>query len=343
MLQIGGGLTVFGIAALAEDSFDPEKFDVTPLDQLEEVEVEADGLEYFTIQQARVVHDLTARIYPSDDNGPGAPEAGVVYFIDRQLNSAWGHGEHWYMEGPFAGKDPTPPFQPDEEEPADEDDDSPVPWAETTPAQTQGWQYPLAPNEAYDQGIAAIEDYVGAEYDADSFTGLDGNQQDEVVSALQDNDLGTFDDLAIDGTGFFLLVRQNTMEGMFCDPMWGGNREMIGWRLKGFPGTPGALGSYRGALQEGEYIELEEGDFRKLADDVASLDLGDDNEEPAGEHGGGHPNVQPLEELEASEASHGDHGHSHAKEAAEADYPKIVDPEAARGDADGVSDDGGDS
>ncbi|WP_339104156.1 gluconate 2-dehydrogenase subunit 3 family protein [Haloterrigena salinisoli] len=313
-MQIGG-LAVFGMAGTAE-AFDPEKFDVAPLESVQEVEVEEQGLEYFTIQQARVVHDLTARIYPSDENGPGAPEAGVVYFIDRQMNSAWGRGERWYMQAPFAGKNPTQPFQDDAQRPEDVEADVEVPWAETNPSETQGWQYALTPNEAYDQGIAAIEDYVAAEADdAESFTELDEDQQDAVVSALEAGEVATFDDTDIDPDGFFLLVRQNTLEGMFSDPMYGGNREMIGWRLKGFPGTPGALGSYRGLLQEGEYIELGEDDFRKLADDVESLGIGDENQEPA--------NDQSEE------------GHAHVHDAAEADYPNVVDEAAARGDADG--------
>ncbi|WP_049926369.1 gluconate 2-dehydrogenase subunit 3 family protein [Halopiger goleimassiliensis] len=316
MMRLGGGLAVFGIAAPAEGSFDAADFDVASVQELEEVEVEEQGLEYFTIQQARVVHDLTARIYPSDENGPGAPEAGVVYFIDGQLNSAWGRGERWYMQGPFAGENPTDPFEDDPEEPEDIASDVEVPWAEANPSETQGWQYPLAPNEAYDRGIYAIEQHVQAEYDEDSFADLDADQQEEIVAALEDDDVPAFEDVRMDAHGFFLLVRQNTLEGMFSDPMYGGNREMIGWRLKGFPGTPGALGSYRQLIEDEEdleYIELEEGDYRKLADDVASLGIDDDNPEPAGDHGEGHP---------------------HVHDAAEADYPNVVDEDAARGATD---------
>ena len=37
-------------------------------------------------------------------------------------------------------------------------------------------------------------------------------------------------------TYFFRLLRQHTIEGMFCDPMHGGNADMIGWQLIGYPG-----------------------------------------------------------------------------------------------------------
>jgi gluconate 2-dehydrogenase gamma chain len=40
-----------------------------------------------------------------------------------------------------------------------------------------------------------------------------------------------------DGKSFFDLVLQNTMEGFFADPVYGGNRDMVGWKMIGFPGT----------------------------------------------------------------------------------------------------------
>jgi gluconate 2-dehydrogenase gamma chain len=36
---------------------------------------------------------------------------------------------------------------------------------------------------------------------------------------------------------FFAVVREHTIQGMFCDPQYGGNRDMVGWRLVGFPGA----------------------------------------------------------------------------------------------------------
>src|SRR3989475_13156850 len=39
-----------------------------------------------------------------------------------------------------------------------------------------------------------------------------------------------------EGTLFFSMLRCHTVEGMFCDPMHGGNIDMVGWQLIGFPG-----------------------------------------------------------------------------------------------------------
>jgi hypothetical protein len=313
VMRAGG--SVAAASFIGDTWFEDDSFD---LSQAEEVEVRPQGLEYFTIEQARIIHDLTGRIYPSDENGPGAPEAGVVFFVDEQMNSAWGRGDRWYMEPPFAGKDPTQPFEQEPEDPEEEEVE--ISWADQSPAATQGWQYSVSPNAAYDQGIEALEQYAQNEY-GESFTELDGSQQDEIVTALQNGEMTTFEDKSIDPEGFFLLVRENTLEGMFADPMYGGNREMIGWRLKNFPGTPGALGSYRDQIADGEYVEPGSDDFRKLADDVESLGLGGD--------GGGGGNESDS--------------HSHVHDASEAEYPKIVDEEAAKGNADGDDgDEGGD-
>ena len=36
---------------------------------------------------------------------------------------------------------------------------------------------------------------------------------------------------------FFAIVLEHTIQGMFCDPIYGGNRDFTGWRLIGFPGA----------------------------------------------------------------------------------------------------------
>jgi gluconate 2-dehydrogenase gamma chain len=35
----------------------------------------------------------------------------------------------------------------------------------------------------------------------------------------------------------FTVVREHTVEGFFCDPVYGGNRGAVGWKLVGFPGA----------------------------------------------------------------------------------------------------------
>jgi gluconate 2-dehydrogenase gamma chain len=54
---------------------------------------------------------------------------------------------------------------------------------------------------------------------------------DRLEPAAQDQKLKE-----IEASLFFSFLRQNTIEGMFCDPMHGGNIDMLGWQLIGFPG-----------------------------------------------------------------------------------------------------------
>jgi len=43
------------------------------------------------------------------------------------------------------------------------------------------------------------------------------------------------------GQAFFDLLLQTPIEGFFSDPIYGGNRDMIGWKLIGFPGARYAI------------------------------------------------------------------------------------------------------
>jgi len=57
---------------------------------------------YFNTFQAEIVNAAAGRIIPTDDNGPGAIEAGVVFFIDRQLSALYRLTGRRYENGPFA-------------------------------------------------------------------------------------------------------------------------------------------------------------------------------------------------------------------------------------------------
>lgn len=64
------------------------------------------------------------------------------------------------------------------------------------------------------------------------FGDLDDAQQ---VAFLKDLEAGRIEAVQ-GGAEFFQLVRKHVLEGVFCEPHHGGNRDMVGWRLVGFPG-----------------------------------------------------------------------------------------------------------
>jgi gluconate 2-dehydrogenase gamma chain len=58
-------------------------------------------LRFFTEADALIVAAAASRIFPSDDSGIGAREAGVVIYIDRQLAGPYGRDRYRYTQGPF--------------------------------------------------------------------------------------------------------------------------------------------------------------------------------------------------------------------------------------------------
>jgi gluconate 2-dehydrogenase gamma chain len=83
----------------------------------------------------------------------------------------------------------------------------------------------------YAQGLRALDKHAKAQFGA-SFTKISDAQQD---SALGDLESGRVTGLR-NGEEFFELLRTHVLEGVFGEPSYGGNRDMIGWKLVGFPG-----------------------------------------------------------------------------------------------------------
>ena len=143
------------------------------------------ALQFFTAAEARTIAAACERIFPSDESGPGAKQAGAIIYIDRQLAGPYGHDRYRYTKGPFL---------------------------ESVPE--HGYQGRANPQEIYREGLQKL----GAD-----FADLDGSKQDERLRAMET-------------TIFFRMLRAHTIEGMFSDPMHGGNSNLIGWQLIGYPG-----------------------------------------------------------------------------------------------------------
>jgi gluconate 2-dehydrogenase gamma chain len=86
----------------------------------------------------------------------------------------------------------------------------------------------------YRRGLAALDAYCRAAY-KEAFIHLTPEKQDEVLTALESNKATGFSWPS--AREFFSILRTHTMEGMFADPLYGGNRDFSGWRLVGFPGA----------------------------------------------------------------------------------------------------------
>src|SRR3954470_23544070 len=79
--------------------------------------------------EASFIEAAVERLIPGDETGPGARDAGVAAYIDKQLAGAWGAGERLYRSGPWQAGKPT-----------------------------QGYQLPQTPSELFRLALRAIAD-----------------------------------------------------------------------------------------------------------------------------------------------------------------------------------------
>ena len=86
----------------------------------------------------------------------------------------------------------------------------------------------------YRRGVAQLDAHCTKAY-AKPFRSLTAEQQDETITALEQGKAAEF--VWPSAQAFFNTVRTHTMEGMFADPIYGGNKDFAGWRLVGFPGA----------------------------------------------------------------------------------------------------------
>src|SRR5262245_9809994 len=86
----------------------------------------------------------------------------------------------------------------------------------------------------YRRGLTALDQYCRKAY-REPFVRLNAAQQDAVITALEEGKAPEF--AWPSAQAFFNTLRTHTMEGMFADPLYGGNRDFAGWRLVGFPGA----------------------------------------------------------------------------------------------------------
>jgi gluconate 2-dehydrogenase gamma chain len=203
--------------------------------------------QFFTDHEWSTVEAAAARIIPTDHD-PGATEAGVVHFIDRYLSGiryiyAAQKGDG-FLE--LAGKD------------------------------AEAWRARMFDMQrTYRVGIRQLDELAREVAGAD-FVDLDPDRQDDILVALSGRprpepvqlgtsasagafQMGAFDD----GLGFFDALVSHTRQGFYSDPVYGGNRNRVGWRVIGFPGPESLADTVDGTysledrfLQDYDWAEL---------------------------------------------------------------------------------------
>jgi gluconate 2-dehydrogenase gamma chain len=197
---VGGAAAVSGAAAIAPQNAQaqqPAPPSATPPAPA--------GYEFLNIDEAAFIEALVDHMVPADNLTPKGTDIGINIYIDRALAGGWGKGDRLYMQGP---------------------------WKKGLPS--QGYQLPLTPAQLYRAGIDATNAHCRKTY-GKTFDRLDETQRQEVLVGLSTAkiDFGNGPPVRV----FWSALYQTVIEGMFSDPIYGGNRNKAGWQLIGFPGV----------------------------------------------------------------------------------------------------------
>ena len=144
---------------------------------------------FFNSEEAKTIEAISSRLIPSEENSPGAKEAGAVIYIDRSLAGFYSHLQVFYRKG-----------------------------------------------------LSLFEEFCKEKFEK-KFIDLSSDQQDMVLLEIDQLKVKVeekqleIDDEKLHLVQFFSVVYEHTIEGTFCDPIYGGNRDCLGWKMIGFPGA----------------------------------------------------------------------------------------------------------
>lgn len=213
--------------------------------------LECNLLSFFTPDEALTIEAITARFVPGAPDDPGAREACVTGYIDRKLSTYHSFSTPTYFHAPFA-------------KPVDHGTPGQQPSATDTILVAKaelpryGFQSGQTPQETYRAGLEQLDRLMRSEHGA-PFVDLGEGTQDKVLGLMealgplppdkakarkqlaeQRSPAGkAMDRVFVKPTayGFFSTVLGDTYDGMFADPVYGGNRDYVGWKLVGYPGA----------------------------------------------------------------------------------------------------------
>lgn len=162
--------------------------------------------------EASFIEALVNVMCPADEFSPGGVDCGLATYIDRQLAGPYGKGAGRYQRGPFRSGKPQ-----------------------------LGWQLPLTPEEFCKSGIAAADALCKRDR-GKPFADLTSAEADEFLVAIQSErtapgERAAHDDFPL-ALWFAEAIYPLFVEACFADPMYGGNRNAVFWKMIGYPGLP---------------------------------------------------------------------------------------------------------
>jgi gluconate 2-dehydrogenase gamma chain len=160
---------------------------------------------YFTGAEGRAMEAIADRIIPPDAETPGGKDAGCAVFVDRQLAGPYGQRDGHYNSPPFMNG-----------------------------TKQQGEQGEASPAQQYRKSLDALDRHCRSKFSGKAFAELVDSDKDSVLHGLESGDVSLD---GADGKAFFKLALKNIQAGFFADPLYGGNRDLVAWKMIGFPGA----------------------------------------------------------------------------------------------------------
>src|SRR5215217_8989952 len=192
---------------------------------------------FFDEFQRRTIEAAMARIIPTDYE-PGASEAGTIDFLDRYLSGI----DYVYARPDGSG------------------------FTRLEGKRAETWQQRIEiVRRKYLAGIEELNQRSRAEFGGD-FAELAADQQDAILTmmerAVHDEERAREEEQAVAGFAppepalqqiaaevdldFFPLLVLHTRQGFLADPIYGGNRNQVGWDVIGFPGPQSLAETHAG-------------------------------------------------------------------------------------------------
>jgi gluconate 2-dehydrogenase gamma chain len=161
--------------------------------------------EFFTGDEGRAIEAIADCVIPPDTETPGGKDSGCAVFIDRQLAGPYGRQDGLYVRPPFM-----------------------------TGTRSQGSQSEAGPAQKYRDALGALDRACKSKYSGKAFAELLAADQETVLKGLESGDLKLE---GADGKAFFEQAIKDVQMGFFADPIYGGNRDMVAWKMIGYPGA----------------------------------------------------------------------------------------------------------
>ena len=165
----------------------------------------AAGYEWLRPGEQAFVEALVNHLCPADKLSPGGVDMGLNIFFDRSLAGAWGQGDRLYLQGPFAKGTPS-----------------------------QGYQLGMTPAALFRAGTEGFTEYV-LSTQGKGFDVLPAEARETLLKDLQAGKIALPN--GVPSQPYFAQLLQMFYEGMFADPIYGGNRDKMAWRMIGYPGV----------------------------------------------------------------------------------------------------------